>query len=106
MTNAKTELLHILQGHGTRIKCAVIALGDEYSDTTQQVFNLKLGASDKEVDDFFNSLDFEYDSGYGRQELFGTVWLEKEGTWLTRGEYDGSEWWEFHECPEIPMEML
>lgn len=46
-------------------------------------------------------LDFDYDNGYGGQELFGTVWL-KDGTWLERGEYDGSEWWEHRKRPALP----
>lgn len=43
-------------------------------------------------------LDREYDSGYGRQELDGTIWL-KDGTWLERYEYDGSERWEHKAVP-------
>jgi len=43
----------------------------------------------------------QYDRGHGLQEIFGTVWFE-DSTWATRGEYDGSEWWEVHEIPEIP----
>ena len=46
-------------------------------------------------------LDFDYDSGYGGQELEGTVWYS-DGTWSDRGEYDGSEWWEHRECPSLP----
>ena len=38
---------------------------------------------------FLNDLNFEYDSGYGGQELYGTVWF-KDNTWAGRGEYDGS----------------
>ncbi len=45
-------------------------------------------------------LDFDYDAGYGAQNLFGTIWY-KDGTWSTRGEYDGSEWWTHHRRPEI-----
>lgn len=41
-----------------------------------------------------------YDNGYGGQELFGTI-VYKDGTWLERGEYDGSEWWE---CRQLPTE--
>ncbi len=44
------------------------------------------------------ALDFEYDGGYGGQELYGAVVFE-DGTWLERGEYDGREWWEHKECP-------
>lgn len=55
----------------------------------------------EEFEQFKKDLNFEYDSGYGLQELSGTLWL-KDGTWLTRGEYDGSEWWEYHYLPEMP----
>lgn len=40
----------------------------------------------------------DYDNGYGGQELFGTI-VFKDGTWLERGEYDGSEWWEHRKQP-------
>ena len=33
------------------------------------------------------------------------IWLMEEGTWIERGEYDGSEWWEYRECPSIPDEL-
>lgn len=36
--------------------------------------------------------------------LFATVWLT-EGRWLTRGDYDGSEWWDFHSYPPIPTDL-
>ena len=26
--------------------------------------------------------------------------------WLTRGEYDGSEWWDLNYMPEIPKEVI
>ena len=50
-------------------------------------------------------LEFEYDSRYGGQELFGTIWLKEEGCWYERGEYDGSEWWEYRECPQVPSDL-
>lgn len=43
----------------------------------------------------------EYDAGYGLQQLFGVV-VFKDGSWLSRGEYDGSEWWEHNKCPKEP----
>ena len=45
-------------------------------------------------------MDFEYDDGYGGQRLFGFIWYE-DGTWPERGEYDGSEWWQYKTCPSI-----
>lgn len=45
-----------------------------------------------------NLASINYDNGYGGQELFGTI-VFKDGTWLERGEYDGSEWWEHRKLP-------
>jgi hypothetical protein len=52
------------------------------------------------LDHCLPQLDFEYDSGYGGQELFGYIWYE-DGTWSSRGEYDGSEWWEHVSRPDF-----
>lgn len=40
--------------------------------------------------------DFTYDSGFGTSEVASDlVVVFKDGKKLWRGEYDGSEWWEF-----------
>ena len=95
---AKDELLE--HAEGRKIKCATVTRGDGFNDSCE-TFNLKIGG---DVEAFLNSLDFDYDAGYGLQELFGCVWWE-DGTWSDRGEYDGSEWWEHHKTPEIPEEL-
>ena len=101
MQNAGKELLSIISL--TDIKCAVIAVGDYTWSEDATTYTLKVGYNEEELKTFFNSLcSTTYDSGYGRQELFGTVWLN-DGTWLTRGENDGSEWWVHHSLPEIPI---
>ena len=95
--NAELELKRALIDRA-KIKCAYI------HNESKRLFLLKLHYSDFELEKFYKELDFEYDSGYGGQELFGTVWLE-DGTWLSRGDYDGSEWWEHNSLPEIPMSL-
>ncbi|MGD8306170.1 MAG: hypothetical protein PVF17_05920 [Ignavibacteria bacterium] len=45
-----------------------------------------------------DKLNFDYDNGYGGQEIFGWITF-KDNTWLERGEYDGSEWWNFKRKP-------
>jgi hypothetical protein len=100
--NAKEELLIEIKC-SPQIKCACIDHHREWDDIVQIV--LKVGYSDQEYQKFLEELNFNYDSGYGGQVLFGTVWLE-DGTWLSRGEYDGSEWWEHNILPEIPEECL
>lgn len=54
---------------------------------------------------FLQSLDWEYDNGYGSQELFGTIWYQ-DGTWSDRSESDGLEWWEYRVRPEIPTRVI
>ena len=45
--------------------------------------------------------DFTYDDGYGVNEIStNSVIVFKDGSWLERGEYDGSEWWEYKETPK------
>ena len=51
------------------------------------------------LDEVLTQLDFEYDSGFGCQYLFGYIWYA-DGTWSERGEYDGSEWWDHKKRPE------
>ena len=50
-------------------------------------------------------LDFEYNNGYGGQELFGYIWYT-DGTWSERGKYDGSEWWEYKKRPEQNIDII
>jgi hypothetical protein len=41
-----------------------------------------------------------YNNGYGSAEVpMNTVVVFKDGTWLERAEYDGSEWWEYRQIP-------
>jgi hypothetical protein len=80
------------------VKCAYIS-----NDDSTECWILKQNYTQEEYKSFLSSLDFEYDDGYGLQQLFGIVWFTDD-TWLERGEYDGSEWWEYNKTPEIPKE--
>lgn len=44
--------------------------------------------------------NFEYDAGYGGNEITLDLVIVGDDWWLERGEYDGSEWWEFKRLPE------
>ena len=105
MSNAKKEFLGLIQGVSSKVKCATITHGNPwYDEDESRKIILPVGYTPYEWDTFINSLDFEYDDGYGGQELFGTIWFEN-GTWAERGEYDGSEWWEYKSCPSIPEHL-
>ena len=106
--NAKQELSYFVKFGD--IKCASIQWYDtsrwsiDCSDTNSVNVSLKVGHTQEEFDAFMDALDFEYDDGYGTQELHGLIWLSN-GNWLSRWEYDGSEGWQNNSLPEIPEEL-
>jgi len=55
-------------------------------------------------EEFTALADHEYDDDYGApyvaQDL---VIVFSNGCWMTRAEYDGSEWWQYHEPPKVPQ---
>jgi|688.fasta_scaffold575333_3 hypothetical protein len=99
--NAREEFIKHIDTR--KVLCAKIQKGDDYDDHPS-VFNLTTGWDSEDWSKFLSGIDFEYDSGYGGQNLFGTIWYA-DGTWSDRGEYDGSEWWDYHTCPNIPAEL-
>lgn len=100
MTNAKAEFLDHTED--VEVEAACITNYDDFMSSTGKKFVLNPGYSSVEFDEFCDKLDFEYDDGYGSQELYGTIWYI-DGTWSTRSEYDGSEWWTRHTRPEIDL---
>ena len=57
------------------------------------------------VNEFFANADFFYDSGYGLNEISLALYIVGDGWWMERGEYDGSEWWEFKHTPMMPTDV-
>lgn len=100
--NAKEEFLDIIEDE--KVICAKIGLDAEAWGDRVKWNILKENYSEKDFKDFCDKLDFEYDDGFGAQELFGVILLE-DG-WFTRGEYDGSEWWEYHNRPTAEEVLL
>lgn len=56
-------------------------------------------------EEFVAAANFEYDSGYGGAEVDQALKVVGDDWWLERGEYDGSEWWEFKTMPTKPDEI-
>jgi len=83
MTNAKHELLNHIEKR--EVEYVKIIFGKMYQGPPVEIQGT--------LEQVLPLLDFEYDSGYGTQELDGYIWYA-DGTWSVRGEYDGSEWWE------------
>ena len=96
--NVKQEFLEQTSKHG--LLCAKLVL-DDWKNQEEKTFKLPLGYTEDEYKTFLANIDRDYDNGYGTQELYGTIW-HTETTWSGRCEYDGLEWWEYNEIPEIP----
>lgn len=105
--NAKEEFLKHIGDR--KVKCALLYTelewNEEYTHKNTKDYSLLTNFVEWQYTNFLNSIDFNYNSGYGGQVLFGTIWYI-DGTWSSRGEYDGSEWWEYNKCPNIPEELL
>ena len=95
MTNAKREILE--EVGEKQVELVRIIFGQSHYDELQQLI-------EGELADVLPLLNFDYDSGYGGQYLYGYIWY-KDGTWSERGEYDGSEWWEHKERPAKDVEI-
>lgn len=91
--NAKQELFSHVNSVKQPVKFVQIQFGNLRDN--KKVFQGTL-------EEVLPNLDFNYDEGYGGQKLYGNIWYT-DGTWSTRGEYDGSEWWEYHKCPTCPI---
>ena len=93
--NAKQELLDIITSRNlTILKIEITYTTINWDDDDTITKNITT------LDD----LNFDYDAGYGSQELFGVVYCKNSNNrpvWLTRGEYDGSEWWDINTIPEF-----
>lgn len=50
-------------------------------------------------EDFSSLADFDYDDGFGGNEIEDSLVIVGDNWWMERGEYDGSEWWEFKTLP-------
>lgn len=120
MNNAMKELLENLtrlNKEPQQVKCAIIARTKSYNvvdcpsciiknpDKFADIIILRENWGTDDWLAFLELLDFNYDSGYGQQELMGCVWFTDE-TWLERGEYDGAEWWEYRSTPIVPRAVV
>lgn len=104
--NAKEEFLRVTKDK--TVICAILKQADTWcldEDEIPWSHILKKGYSEEEYQEFLKNIDFDYDAGYGGQRVQGTIWLTN-GEWFDRGEYDGSEWWEFHHYPDISEYLI
>lgn len=75
-----------------------IAIADSGHSVNDVMF---IGSSDGKYrlpwSEFEKISDFTYDRGFGAQEIAKDLIIYfKDKTYIARGEYDGSEWWEYN----------
>jgi len=83
-----------------KVLWATISCDSEYQEETRAILK-----STRTVEDEMNFIkvlhSIDYDNGFGIQQFFGII-VFKDGTWMERREYDGSEWWEHYRIPTEP----
>lgn len=58
-------------------------------------------------DEFERIANVEYDAGFGAAEVASDLLIVfKDGQTMYRGEYDGSEWWEYSKPFKMPTTQL
>ena len=83
--NLKEETLEVLRTHGKNKEDVKCVRGDDFQISLEQ---------------FWRLADTEYNSSYGAPEIATDLTLIGDDFWMERGEYDGSEWWDFHTMPD------
>ena len=88
MTNLLKETKETLELHSKTFD-DVIFVGDDFTHTKMT------------VKEFLEHANFEYDDGYGLEEINTNLILVGKDFWLERNTYDGSEWWEYKSMPNV-----
>ena len=87
-SNLLADTLDALKQHGHTVEDVEAVAGGDWQISVPKFLELA-----KKTD---------YDPGYGMAEITeDLVLLMKDGSWYSRGEYDGSEWWAFNRRPDI-----
>ena len=86
MRNLRKETISFLKEHGKKWSDVVGVCGNDFQITKEQ---------------FLELADKRYDSGYGGNEVALDLKVVGKDFWLERNEYDGAEWWEYKEIPNL-----
>lgn len=87
MISAKIELENVLKNYGKKLKAAAIEKIESHWETDGK-FYLYSDYTEQECKDFMESIDFEYDDGFGAEYLVGILWFT-DNTYAVPQFYDG-----------------
>lgn len=86
MSNLYKETIEILKHNKKTKEDILVCQGEDFQIPLELFWDLA-----KQTD---------YDDGYGAREVARDLVLIGVDFWLSREEYDGSEWWEYREQPK------
>lgn len=87
---------------GTNLRKETVEILAAQNKTAADIAWVQFGEFFCSWDEFVAAANFEYDNGYGGTEIDVSLRVVGTDWWLERGEYDGSEWWEFKTLPTKP----
>ena len=96
--NLLEETIQCLDKHGKSEKDITYVLGKR-QDEKDYWTELKFMTSWELFKEIANNTD--YDNGFGGNYISMGLKIVGKTFWLERGEYDGSEWWEYKEFPNL-----
>lgn len=96
--NLLEETIQCLEKHNKSEKDVTYVLGKR-EDETDYWTELKFMTSWELFKEIANNTD--YDNGFGGNYISMGLKIVGKTFWLERGEYDGSEWWEYKEFPNL-----
>lgn len=88
------------------LKDETIAILREHNKTPEDVRWVGCDSYRIPIAEFWEQADKEYDDSYGSAEVATDLLVVGDDWWLERGEYDGSEWWDFKQMPLRPSEEM
>ncbi len=102
MINFKEEILDAIASNNKSTEDVDYVILNEYQLTSDS--NAEYVPSEIEFDHLLEVADgIIYDDGYGTVIIDDSLKIVfKDGTYMDRKEYDGSEWFEFHSTPARP----
>jgi hypothetical protein len=78
----------------------------EHKKTVSDILWVGCASFQIPIDDFLRLADTEYNAGFGAQEVAYDLVIVVNGGWLERGEYDGSEHWDYKEMLDMPQTVI
>jgi len=88
MTNLYKETAKVLLGYGKSMSDVVFVSGNGHEIP---------------LDNFIETAkSYDYDNGFGGEEVPIDLLVVGKDWWIERHEYDGSEWWEYKTLPQRP----